>query len=158
MDPLLFLTTDKLSSPMIGQWLLLNSLTSLYCLFTEMNALLDETHIPGSTLHVTREAFSTNFASLIHCPSFQSQSQKESSKLKLKACKHEMIKSDHASSYNFFSDLPSHCLLNGCISFWARSQKPFRKMSASFFVNCFLSRKFWFRKSIIGTQLLLLQL
>jgi len=41
-------------------------------MFMEMNALVDETHNPKSPLHLTRETFSTNFASCIHRPSFES--------------------------------------------------------------------------------------
>lgn len=54
MDPLLFITTDKLCSPVIEQWLLLNPITSLYYLFTETDILLEETLNPGSALHLSR--------------------------------------------------------------------------------------------------------
>lgn len=97
--------------------------------------------------------FSTNFASDIHCPSFESQGQKESSQLKWKEYKSER-ESDQV--FQSFLNSPWFCLLNDCTSSWATSQKPTRKVSIS--SNCRLSRKLSFRKSILGIQLLLLWL
>lgn len=54
MDPFIIYYNRELCSPVIEQWLLLNTITSLYCLFTETHLLLEETRNPGSTLHLSR--------------------------------------------------------------------------------------------------------
>lgn len=139
---LLLLITNKLYS-FIKQWLLLNPITSIYIPFTETDALLEKTYAPENTLCLTREMFSINFVSCVHCLSIQSQNQKGSSQLKLRDCKHSVrVK----PGLRIFVNSPWFCLDPSGLDL----EKPTKSLG---FLsgNCCLFRKLSFRESILGT-------